>query len=216
LNFDALSLAINHMRMRLVAVCAMLLNVVYYADSFAPGSFQGCKLVVPRVYSSSSTTMGLGGFFKRGTGKFVQLGSPADAPAFGPRCILAGGLPQDEISTLKDLLSYQTHPLLLLTEDLSSMTLQQALEQCSSIAEAQQAQGPALCTAAMDAPLLIVSGYGTDELRGLIANYKAVTDLRPAFAKAVPNAMGKQLKQLCAEIADDHKTRLAEQQQRGV
>jgi Domain of unknown function (DUF3783) len=184
-----------------LAVCTFLLSMMQQAHAFVCGF-------------SCTMHMGLAGFFKRG--KFVQLGSPADAPAFGPRCIVAARLPEDEISTLRELLSYQTHPLLLLTEDLSSMTLQQVLEQCSSIAAAQQAQEAALCAAAIDVPVLLVSGYGTDELRGLIANYKAVTDLRPAFAKAVPNAMGKQLKQLCAEISDDHKIRLAEQQQRGV
>jgi Domain of unknown function (DUF3783) len=197
-------------------ICTLLLSMMQQAHAFVCGISQGRRIHAAARASSSSCTMGLADFFKRGTGKFVQLGSPADAPAFGPRCIVAAGLPDDEISTLTELLSYQTHPLLLLTEDLSSMTLQQVLEQCSSIAAAQQAQGAAISVVASHVPVLLVSGYGTDELRGLIANYKAVTDLRPAFAKVVPNAMSKQLKQLCAEISDDHKTRMAEQQQRGV
>ncbi|KAG5192760.1 hypothetical protein JKP88DRAFT_216850 [Tribonema minus] len=141
--------------------------------------------------------------------KFIRLGGSEDAPVVGARCVIAAGLPGGEVTTLRNLLSYETHPVLLLSRHMLDMTLQEALEDCQKLA--QEPPVSAADAVELDCPVVLISGYGNTEVTQLIRNYKEVTDMRPAFAKVVPNAMGKNLGRLFGEIGNDHRERQAQQ-----
>lgn len=167
----------------------------------------------------------LSNFLTRREGDFVRLDSSETEFGPGPLLILynvPAGLENDEIDDMLSDGAPQAHRkgcrIYRLTEQdhsILDMTLQESLELIMKSSSSGTASQPKTETTA-GVPVLLFSGFRNDEMMSTynIIGQEIYQELggqwSPACAKAVPNAMGKQLRQVLEEIAGDHTSAMTE------
>ncbi len=161
----------------------------------------------------------LSDFWTQREADFIRLDSSETEFGPGPLLVLYQIPPNIEDDEINDMISDgapQAHRkkcrLYRLTEQddaILDMTLEKSLNYMMDTA-ADMGTSSAAGTTTRGVPVLLFSGFRNDEM---MATYNIVGQeiyqemggqVSPACAKAVPNAMGKQLRQVLGEIAGDH------------
>ena len=142
---------------------------------------------------------------------FIKMGSAADEAAFGPPVVLLAGLSRAQAATAAEAIrGVWPGAVAPVRRSLLGLSVEAALDQCAAwgAAAAEAADDEAELADVARLPVLVFSGVPLDALRRAMRAYAAAGLPRPAFAKAVPNAMQKELRQLLDEIVGDHEAML--------
>ncbi|GAX12665.1 hypothetical protein FisN_13Lh137 [Fistulifera solaris] len=160
----------------------------------------------------------LSDFWTQREADFIRLDSSETEYGPGPLLVLYQVPPNIDDDEINDMISDgapQAHRkkcrIYRLTEQddaVLDMTLEKSLNYMmdTTIAGSSSAKG----TTTRGVPVLLFSGFRNDEMMatynilGQEIYHEMGGQLSPACAKAVPNAMGKQLRQVLGEIAGDH------------
>ena len=159
--------------------------------------------------------------FLRGQGgsEFVKVGGKDDQPAFGPPVILLGGFPvtiaDEELSDMVSDTAAQAWKqglsVVRVKGAMFDQTLAEALVDAVGTSGVRCASG---IEPGLETPVILFSGISNGDIkeisRLLLSELFAETGQRAAIAKAVPPAMGKEIRQLFDEIGGDHRDALAQ------